>query len=810
MASKKRSAANLSGKIASVGQAKKTKDCRSSAWKCFDRYQEDREEDILEELDELDDTDAKGDLIVCRLVAFANYMIDTPIKQQNNTGKLLGDDGCKQYLSGVKEEIKKVTPTLPIWIDPEWYSDLRKRLGEGKSRGIMTGDYEFRDPSARALPIRCGSSDLRQTERMWEVLQGVDLESICKSIIAGGTSNAYRERAKIVSTALSVGRGGEVKFLRYDLMWWDDEFLCLEAIWTRLKTVMQQPLYYQCDFDGYICDIYHALGCLFAVEDGLFRLDTSKRGELRLVFPDLWQISNDAVASRMTTLIRSHSAPELKKHNQSRSIRVGSNTSLANHRDVRPEDQRNAGGFKSGFNTDLYSRMNPKLGMTAANALARHPNALKKVYPPTLDSLVGRVDAEGLDCLMSKLYLISVPFFQERGSLRPLLRTCTAKLIMEHPTMRKDFGRSNEMVRKLVDSMTKAKLAVGPVEASQKLDEWSSVIRENYITNNNLIPNATEATMLEVIQHQSLQMNKLIMEQQKLTGEVVALKGVIASQSTSIVTGIASSITSAFQGMWQSGNGVAPVAGSIAGGDSNNLGESPASPVSSPPSSPSRVSNLPSATVSSEREPLQDEPLPEILSTFVNSMQEMVREADERGGKNTLLQLSWDATSGSSAKDVTIKEILISLVNEKKLYTKQKLYNVEPAGLPSKNRGHYWACMELVESVITPEQNNLLRLKKSEQEKIEDFDDIVKIAAYTIEDAAFMRMGELDGKTRSNLRRTYAGVGNRYSNYCKEKNVERIKASHSNAAAAASVNTGGGGIKNFFSAVKNAISPGKK
>jgi hypothetical protein len=43
--------------------------------------------------------------------------------------------------------------------------------------------------------------------------------------------------------------------------------------------------------------------------------------------------------------------------------------------------------------------MNPKLGMTAANALAGHKNARKMVYLPTLESLVGLVDGNGLDCL---------------------------------------------------------------------------------------------------------------------------------------------------------------------------------------------------------------------------------------------------------------------------------------------------------------------------------------------------------------------------------------------------------------------------
>jgi hypothetical protein len=84
--------------------------------------------------------------------------------------------------------------------------------------------------------------------------------------------------------------------------------------------------------------------------------------------------------------------------------------------------------------------MNPKLGMTAANALAGYKNAQKMVYPPSLESLAGLVDGNGLDRLMEKLYLISVPQFLPHGELRMFLQTATAKLIMEHPSMIADFG----------------------------------------------------------------------------------------------------------------------------------------------------------------------------------------------------------------------------------------------------------------------------------------------------------------------------------------------------------------------------------
>jgi hypothetical protein len=100
------------------------------------------------------------------------------------------------------------------------------------------------------------------------------------------------------------------------------------------------------------------------------------------------------------------------------------------HPDVLLKEQRSAGGFKSGYNTDLYMRMNPKLGMTAANALAGHKNAHKMVYLLTLDSLVGLVDGNGLDRLESKLYVVLVPQFKPGGELQPFLWMTTDKLIM--------------------------------------------------------------------------------------------------------------------------------------------------------------------------------------------------------------------------------------------------------------------------------------------------------------------------------------------------------------------------------------------
>jgi hypothetical protein len=66
----------------------------------------------------------------------------------------------------------------------------------------------------------------------------------------------------------------------------------------------------------------------------------------------------------------------------------------------------------------------------------------------------------------------------------------------------------------------------------------------------------------------------------------------------------------------------------------------------------------------------------------------------------------------------------------------------------------------LRQPVTTKEQHCVLQMNKKEQEKIDDFDDILKITAYNIEKAAFERMKDLDEKTASTARPTITGLGN--------------------------------------------------
>ncbi len=264
---------------------------------------------------------------------------------------------------------------LQVWNRHEelWYSTLRESLGASKKRELITGNWEFKDPSSQALPIRATNSDLCQCKWMWKELQGINLESISFSIISVGESHCYASwaiQACCYGACDCLWRWSNLHKMWLNLVGWHfpvhrdsmestqnchaTVFVLSNGCWWILMQLL--PLH----------------GMLLFDKDGLYQHESMNPRISHAVFPDLKNVSSESVANQMTKLIHKHSDPALKECNQSWSIHVGSNTTLAAHPDITPEEQQNAGSFTSGYNMDLYTGMNPKLRMMAANALASH------------------------------------------------------------------------------------------------------------------------------------------------------------------------------------------------------------------------------------------------------------------------------------------------------------------------------------------------------------------------------------------------------------------------------------------------------
>ena len=73
--------------------------------------------------------------------------------------------------------------------------------------------------------------------------------------------------------------------------------------------------------------------------------------------------------------------------------------------------------------------------------------------------------------------------------------------------------------------MKQCNFAADDVSADQKLKNWSEVIRTRFVTENNLMKScdeeATQATMMQIMNNQSVLLNKLILAEQEQTARRV-------------------------------------------------------------------------------------------------------------------------------------------------------------------------------------------------------------------------------------------------------------------------------------------------
>jgi hypothetical protein len=236
--------------------------------------------------------------------------------------------------------------------------------------------------------------------------------------------------------------------------------------------------------------------------------------------------------------------------------------------------------------------------------------------------------------------------------------------------------------------------------------------------------------------------------------------------------------------------------------------------LTTPPVTPERAPAT-VAAAASPRTPVNEnnQRLPEVANEFILEMQKLLTDATGGRNRSAQVKLTWsDLPDSNSSKGLSVRELVMDLVNEGKLQRGQKLYNELPNSIErnKKNIAYYWAVMELVELVLNDEHRALLSLKPSEQEKLPNFENLLKIAAYSIEELAFNKMTELDGKKGRQCRRTLTGMGGRYKTYCEAHGVARKKVSRAAMPAPAQRHTMQSFFGNFLATARGALSPQRR
>ena len=238
----------------------------------------------------------------------------------------------------------------------------------------------------------------------------------------------------------------------------------LDIHWTELKAMKKYSMPIVADLDSYLTCIFHALGCFWAVERGLYRTDEQSRSGLNnYLFPDLHKSGDNKVAEKIRNVVRKclpkPCPQEVSSLFSGKSMRKGALTelSMAPHCETIFQVAARS-GHSLQCSMDFYiDKENPARGLPAALALAGSPDPTNVIYLPRLEVL-GEHNKSQCFRLLQEVFCISVAYFKPGGRLFAVTKTCLASLIMHHNQVTVELGMVNAVATYMRQSARKVGL----------------------------------------------------------------------------------------------------------------------------------------------------------------------------------------------------------------------------------------------------------------------------------------------------------------------------------------------------------------
>lgn len=459
----------------------------------------------------------------CRFLSstpIPTYADDTGLRPRNpNNTRLIMVSSLKKYIGQVKEKIKELHPTHPDFGtangDPSWFTSMMTAFVTECTRFHLklkgNDDVVFGDTCVQPLYRNNFMAPGPTEEFEWfieeeqqpatnragrltskDVISMVDMNYVCKGLMREAdimvNNNRFQDRCMLVTVFLAVGRGGEVKFNDYSEWQYHPRFQVTDIGWTELKVLEKYSCPMVPDADSYILDFYHALGCYWAVEKGLYRTQTAIRsGVGNYLFPSLHKITDRRVTAKVTDTIR-RSLPrgtpkEVAAAFSAKSTRKAAVTEMALHPQCDLFETCARSGHNTGLSIDYYiDKQNIQRGLPGVKVLAGWENVHKHVCVARLECL-GQRNKQAVLRLIKELFVVSVDLFQIGGSLFPVLKMVTASLIMYHQRVTVGLSPSNAISTYMRDCARAAHL-VDPsfpeLCPEATLDQWSSIIMADF------------------------------------------------------------------------------------------------------------------------------------------------------------------------------------------------------------------------------------------------------------------------------------------------------------------------------------------
>lgn len=333
-------------------------------------------------------------------------------------------------------------------------------------------------------------SDNDEQPEFYDLLPSIDGNSmVCHMMTkANGSNDLLQHRCWLVTMDVAVGRPGELRCLKLHTMKYFGALQTVVLKWHDLKNrdVSAKPMIH--NRLGWNYDWFHAMGCYWAVENGLYRSDSEKeKGWEYGMFPQLLKVQPRGASKKVQTAMRNNlptGTPEhIAKLITGKSVRYAAVTETYAHGDVSGPQGAARTGHSIGNTGDVYKRkMNPHNGICALRARSGYNNVKGKDVLPRLQAISGVDNRAAVAKFVDALFVINLPEFLPHGNLRPVIHTVTASMLLFHENVIRDCEIDNVVTQHMIKSagqalITDTRLPGG--SPSDILCRWSKDIRED-------------------------------------------------------------------------------------------------------------------------------------------------------------------------------------------------------------------------------------------------------------------------------------------------------------------------------------------
>ncbi|GFH47346.1 hypothetical protein CTEN210_03821 [Chaetoceros tenuissimus] len=453
----------------------------------------------LPSIDKLTYEDVEEENAVIILTDFLDWLQTNPYLNRNTTEpRPLAEGSAKGYFCRVRVILSKTFPSHPWLKEPEvehmsWWKDLvasftssLRRTQHNMEEPIDDKTFPlYRDLRNRTYrPLTIGSTSKDATT------SNIDLTFIQRQLFQNPSPSHYNKMSYIATTYHADGRGGEVKFLKWNEFRYDPFLRCTVGLWREAKTLMRYAMCFvhmRYGPETYLTDFYFCMFLHIVMADGLIRPANAfeNRGSgADCTFFELQKKKKDAVTKVLTSTIRRSIPKDLQKHYSAKSLRYGATTTLRIHRDINDTEETNRSGHASGSNSDRYvDRNNPMNTLPGGLGLCEYQDCHMAPAAPTFFSL-GPENVEVFNKFIDKLVHYDPHFtnlFGREGKLRPMIEEVVASAIMYFNDIRVDHP-SHEIIHKLVTVGNDCDIGRNEMSAMQQLVAWSTKLKESFVT----------------------------------------------------------------------------------------------------------------------------------------------------------------------------------------------------------------------------------------------------------------------------------------------------------------------------------------